>query len=123
MNRFDCPETCGLVKPKRTFQDLLARSDGTVGTVNGKFLRFSPVGNAPSNPVAIVCGKVPDQETQRKFFERCRRGQTPEQAAVESVFSYRPTRHSLYLGLEKIGLFRMLQDLVPYWTHDDTVSP
>lgn len=122
--RVSCLGSCPLNQTGKDFQELLHTPEetgviGFITTPKAKLtsqLRFAPVGNFVTDPLIIVCGKTPDQDTQSNFWAQCKSTRSPEAAAQTWIFSNPKTRNNLFLLLSEIDIFELLRKAgLPDW--------
>lgn len=114
-----CLEWCELNNGRITMKDLLRRGETTIETLDAKRegtnyrLEYAPVGNSISDPVVIICGITPGNDTWKMYLDAIRDGDSPEKAAMESIYSN--MREKLFKCLNGIGLFDYLAKSNDYW--------
>lgn len=121
-SRVSCLSSCPLNQTGKSFQELLhtpgeTGAIGSITTPKAKItsqLRFAPVGNFVTDPLIIVCGKTPDLDTQKSFWDHSMA--SPEAAAQTQIFSNPKTRSNLFLLLSTLGIFELLRKAgLPDW--------
>ncbi len=121
-----CLEWCRVNKRKITMKALQDIEDTAIETLDASSkgikyrLEHAPVGNIISDPVVIICGITPGNDTWKMYLDAIRDGGSPEKAARESIYSN--MREKLFKCLNGIGLFDYLAKSNDYWCRTTETS-